>query len=193
MAKYNDKVLKSIFISPKPICEDDNSSEIFTKEGNEDINNALKDNKRFYISGILANLGSETGLYYLMSEDKLDKLFMNYHDNLNMKPGSGENYKTKGAGYGFWASIMTSKSFSDMDCNYENLTKSDAECLVIRGQFDYLSLKNTVLYRDKINNSTLILIDSMGHCVEEKYESIISKNIISFLKNGTTINKPYEE
>ena len=193
MAKYNDKVLKSIFISPKPICEDDNSSEIFTKEGNEDINNALKDNKRFYISGILTNLVSETGLYYLMSEDKLDKLFMNFHDNLNMKPGSGENYKTKGAGYGFWASIMTSKSFSDMDCNYENLTKSDAECLVIRGQFDYLSLKNTVLYRDKINNSTLILIDGMGHCVEEKYESIISKNIISFLKNGTTINKPYEE
>ena len=193
MSKYNDKVYNSIFISPGPIWEGDKSYEKYNKEGNENIKNAKKKNKRYNYLHFLINLHSKTGLYYLMSENKLDKLAMNFHDTLNMKPGSGKYYNTIGAGYGFWANVMTGDSMLKKDCNYKELAKSDAKCLIIKAQYDYLSWEIIIIYRDLIYDSTLILVDGMGHSVEKEYESSISKNIISFLNNGTTISKPYKD
>ena len=192
MAKYNNKVYISIFISPGPIWEKDNSYERLTKEGENDINNIKRNNLRYQIVQILTNFGSKIGLYYIMSENKLDKLFMNFHDELNMKPGSGKYFNSKGGGYGFWGNLMTKNSRAKQDCIYEKLLKSDAKCLVIKGQYDYISFGCTVLYRDKIKDSILILVDGMGHCIEKEYTSMISENIISFLKNGTTISEPYK-
>lgn len=193
MEKYNDKVANSIFISPGPIWGDDNSHEKITKEGKKEIDSTLKKNLRFYFSQILTSLLSETGLFYLMSEKKLDNLFMNFHDKLNMKPGSGQIYNIKAAGYGFWVNQMISESMPKEKNIYKNLAKSEAKSLIIKGQYDYFSWENTILYKNKINNSSLILAKGMGHSIEKDYEKYISQNIIYFLNEGKPLNETYNE
>ena len=126
-----------------------------------------------------------------MDEDKLDNLFIQFHDELNMKSGSGEFYNTLGAGFVFGNNVMTSKSISKMECPYNNLKKTTAKCLVIKDQYDYLSFGVTKQYRDLIPNSKMITINNIGHSIEFQFESEIFENIESFIKTGNTIKTPY--
>ena len=120
------------------------------------------------------------GLFVLMDEKKLDNLFMKFHDDLNMMPGSGQYYNSKGSGYGFWANVMTGRSMTKSPSPYNNLKKFEGRSLVVKGQYDYVD-----------PNSTLITIDGMGHSVESDQINEVFSNIKMFLINGTTINPPY--
>ena len=191
MAKYNDMVNKSIFISPGDIWSNDESITKKTSAGNIDTNNALSKNFRYLMAQLLTNFGPSTGLYYLMDEEKLDNLFIKFHDDLNMRPGSDSYYNTKAAGFGFWCNVMTGKSTNEMECPYDNLKKSTAESLVIKSQYDYISFDVTKQFRDLITNSKMITIDNMGHSIEKEHESEIYENIKSFLNTGNPIKEPY--
>ena len=193
MAKYPDNVENAIFISPGPIWNGDKDIPSRTSAGQKDVVSAMTKNFRYLMAQAFASLGPSDGLYYLMSEEKLDKLFMNFHDDLNMKPGSGEYYNSIGAGYGFWANLLTGKDTQKMPCPYEELKRSTSRNLLIRGQFDYISWEATRKYRDAIPNTTMITIDGMGHSVQAQYEASLGADIISFLLNGTTISTPYTQ
>ena len=108
-----------------------------------------------------------------MDEDKLDNLLIRFHDELNMKSGSGEFYNTLGAGFVFGNNVMTSKSISKMEYPYNNLKKTTAKCLVIKDQYDYLSFGVAKQYRDLIPNSKMITINNIGHSIEFQFESEI--------------------
>ena len=197
MAKYNENVNNTIFISPGPIWLGDNSYEQYKKEALEDFNNAIESNFRFHIISEITYFKYSEGLFYLIPEKNIDKLMMktiNFHGKLD-KERRGSNYTNSApAGYGFWVSQLTQLSSVKEKFNYEDLDNSHTKCLIFKGEKDYLTWDTTILYRKKINDSTLILIDEMGHTVEEeKYRKIVSQNIIYFLRNGSTLREPYVE
>ena len=191
MAKYNDNVSQSIFIFPGNIYSGDKTITKRTNDGKKDNNQALTKNIRYFACQILTSISPSTELYYLMDEDKLDNIFIQFYDTLNMKPGSGEYYNTLGAGFGFWNNMMAAKSCSKAERPYEKLKKSTAKCLVIKREFDYLLFDVTKQYRDLIPDNRLITIDKMGHSIEKEFEAEIFDNISSFLKTGEPIKEAY--
>lgn len=190
--KYPNRVSQIVFISPGPICSSDHSLPALTKAGSIDQRKILFKNKRFLLSQLISSFFPPQGLFVMMSEKKLDDIFINFHDGLNMMPGSGSFYNTKGAGFGFWANLMTGKNMEKIECNYDALKKFDGMCLVVKGQFDYISFDVTAQFRDLIPNSVMITVDGMGHSVDQSHQMEIWKNIESFIINGTTVNEPYD-
>lgn len=191
MAKYPDNVANSIFISPARIWSGDETIKGRTTEGQKDVNSAMNKNLRYFFTKILSSVGPSTGLYYLMPEKNLDALFMNFHDSLNMKPGSGKYYNTVAANYGYWANTMISNNLDKQECPYQTLQNVTSNNLVIKGEYDYISWEATRQYRDIIPNTKMITIDGMCHSIEDENKEIISENIILFLKTGNTLKKTY--
>lgn len=148
-------------------------------------------NTRYFLSQALSMSFPPKGLFVLMKEEDLDNLFIQFHDGLNMMPGSGKFYNTKGAGYGFWVNVMTGRDSNKMESPYEKLVNFTGKSLVVKGQFDYISFDVTAQYRDLIPNSLLITIDGMGHSIVHEHEDEIWNNVEHFLKYGKPIKQPY--
>lgn len=182
---HSDRVSQCIFISPGPICQSE--IQTLTSEGKKDQSNCLSKNKRFLLAQFIVSVFSpQQGLFVLMPEKILDRLFMHFHDDLNMMPGSNKYYNTKGAGFGFWANLMIG---SDLPvCQFDTFKKFEGKALVVKGQFDYISFDVTDEYRKHIPNSVLIKIDGIGHSVDPIHHNEVWNNIHSFIVNGTTEN-----
>lgn len=191
IAKYPNRVDNCIFISPGSIWSGDKSVIKLTTEGSKDQQKILMKNTRYFLSQALSMMFPPKGLSVMMKEKDLDNLFIQFHDGLNMQPGSGKFYNTKGAGYGFWVNVMTGRDSNKMESPYEKLADFTGKSLVVKGQFDYISFDVTVQYRDLIPNSLLITIDGMGHSIVHEHEEEIWQNIEAFLKTGKPIKHPY--
>ena len=191
IAAYPDRVDHCIFVSPGNIWSGDKAITKLTKAGAKDQQKTLMKNTRYFLSQALSMMFPPMGLFVMMKEENLDNLFMKFHDDLNMMPGSGSFYNTKGAGYGFWVNVMTGRDSNKMDSPYEKLSKFTGSAIIIKAQYDYISFDVTAQFRDLIPNTTLITINGMGHSIVHEHEDEIWENIEAFLKTGKTKKDPY--
>lgn len=191
IARYPNRVDNCFFISPGIMWAGDKTVSSINENGTKDEIKSFLKNPRYLFAQAISMIFPPNGLFVLMDEEDLDNLFMKFHDDLNMMPGSGEFYNSKGAGYGFWANVMTGRSMMKSPSPYKKLTKFVGRSLVVKGQYDYVSFRATLQYRDHIPNSTLITIDGMGHAVGSDQIDEVFSNIKMFLLNGTTVNPPY--
>lgn len=191
IAQYPNNVENAIFYSPGDIWNADTSYEKLTKDGSNDQMKILLHNFHYLMGQALSLVFNPMGLFILMDEKDLDNLFIQFHDGLNMMPGSGRFYNVPGAGYGFWANVMTGRNSQKCKSPYADLKSFTGKSLVVKTQYDYISFGATVKYRDEINNSKLITFDGIGHSVLPERVQEIWDNFELFIINGTTIQTPY--
>lgn len=181
IAKYPNRVENCFFISPGILWGGDKEVNSINNNGSKDELKSFFKNPHYLFAQLISMLFPPNGLFVMMDEKDLDNLFMKFHDDLNMMPGSGQYYNSKGAGYGFWANVMTGRRMMKSPSPYNDLKKFEGRALVVKGQYDYVDFKATIQYRDRIPNSTLITIEGMGHAVGSDQVDEVFSNIKMFL------------
>ncbi len=191
LANHPNKVEKVILTGPCPILPiysklshqkaPDSLNLIQPKFSNREANEKTY-NRRSKLVHYWANVFEQK----LASDQEMDDFFTLLNTQLSKSTlCDGSKMKAFEGGSGYYAHIMTVKSFGEVEDKREILKKLDLPILILKGQCDNQKWGFTQEYLNLFSNAQLKIIQNSGHSITKENQEIYIDLMLDFLKKRT--------
>lgn len=187
MADHSKKVEKAIFTGPGPILP--LRKELAKKAVPDSLNlleppysNREGNKKAHNIRSLFVQKWALLFDRKLAADQEMDDFATYLNIELSKSTVSDTSIKREAkGGAGYYAQVMTVKSFSDVkDLRYE-MKKSNIPILVMKGQYDNQKWGFTNEYLELFSNHKLVIIPNTGHAISVERPQFYLKTISEFL------------